>query len=118
MHGVNVDCMRLLVTFFALPNVTCVLQVAQSQESSRVAHTDPAQAGPGKGSSTATASAAHKHAPSEAYELEDLDEEWIAMLNMLDSRLLEVGHEPLQSFGYEGMWYACSRQMLTMYKEH
>ena len=34
--------------------------------------------------------AAHKHAPSEAYELEDLDEEWVAMLNVLDSRLLEV----------------------------
>lgn len=42
------------------------------------------------GTGTATAKAAHKHAPSEAYELEDLDEDWVAMLNMLDNRLLEV----------------------------
>lgn len=34
--------------------------------------------------------AAHKHAPSEAYELEDLDEDWLALLNALDNRLLEV----------------------------
>ena len=40
--------------------------------------------------SIATPAAAHKHAPSEAYELEDLDEDWVAMLNVLDSRLLEV----------------------------
>ena len=40
--------------------------------------------------SIATPAAAHKHAPSEAYELEDLDEDWVAMLNVLDNRLLEV----------------------------
>ena len=79
-----------------MPNATFVLQVAQSQQISRVAQAGPAQAGPaslGKGPGIATASAAHRHAPSEAYELEDLDEDWVAMLNMLDSRLLEVGHE-------------------------
>lgn len=32
----------------------------------------------------------HKHAPSEAYELEDLDEDWLALLSTLDTRLLEV----------------------------
>jgi hypothetical protein len=42
------------------------------------------------GANVATASAAHKHAPSDAYELEDLDEDWVAMLNVLDNRLLEV----------------------------
>ena len=42
------------------------------------------------GVSVVTASAAHKHAPSDAYELEDLDEDWVAMLNVLDNRLLEV----------------------------
>ena len=34
--------------------------------------------------------AAHKHAASEAYELEDLDEDWLALLNALDTRLMEV----------------------------
>ncbi len=43
-----------------------------------------------EGANIATATAAHKHAPSDAYELEDLDEDWVAMLNVLDSRLLEV----------------------------
>lgn len=76
--------------------VEYVLQATQNQQSRRVAQTGLAQAAPAilsKGPGTATASAAHRHAPSEAYELEDLDEEWVAMLNMLDSRLLEVGHE-------------------------
>ncbi len=53
----------------------------------------PGPAGPVSfrdGANVATASAAHKHAPSDAYELEDLDEDWVAMLNVLDNRLLEV----------------------------
>ena len=50
-----------------------------------------------EGSSIATASAAHKHAPSDAYELEDLDEDWVAMLNVLDSRLLEVSQDLLSN---------------------
>lgn len=50
----------------------------------------PAPASLSKGPGIANATAAHKHAPSDAYELEDLDEEWVAMLNVLDSRLLEV----------------------------
>ncbi|DBA78291.1 TPA: hypothetical protein ACH3X2_008238 [Trebouxia sp. C0005] len=42
------------------------------------------------GANVVTASAAHKHAPSDAYELEDLDEDWVAMLNVLDNKLLEA----------------------------
>lgn len=93
MHGDEVNFMHLLVTFLSYPYATYVLQVVHSQQSSRVAQTGPAPSGPaglGKGAGIATASAAHRHAPSEAYELEDLDEDWVAMLNMLDSRLLEV----------------------------
>lgn len=109
MHGEEVNCKHLLVRGPALPNATLVLQVAQSQPSIHVAQTTPGQDGPAslsKGSSIATASAAHRHAPSEAYELEDLDEDWVAMLNVLDSRLLEVGHKPLQSFDNIGVWHA------------
>lgn len=114
MRGEEVNCKHLLVKGLALPSANLVLQVAQSQQSIRVAQTTPGQAGPaslGKISSIATASAAHRHAPSEAYELEDLDEDWVAMLNMLDSRLLEVGHEPLQSFHNIGMWHAYSQHV-------
>ena len=46
--------------------------------------------GPRASSSAALPPAAHQHAPSEAYELEDLDEDWLALLNALDTRLLEV----------------------------
>ena len=76
------------------PGTTFVVQAAQGQQSSRFAQNSPADTAPAslsKGPGIATPSAAHKHAPSEAYELEDLDEDWVAMLNMLDSRLLEVG---------------------------
>ena len=48
------------------------------------------------GPNVVTASAAHKHVPSDAYELEDLDEDWVAMLNVLDNRLLEVRLHELQ----------------------
>ena len=73
-----------------LSSSSTVMQPEQHQAAS---HTGAVQAGPASlkdSSSIATAGAAHKHAPSEAYELEDLDEDWVAMLNVLDSRLLEV----------------------------
>ncbi|KAL0043039.1 hypothetical protein WJX79_007569 [Trebouxia sp. C0005] len=49
------------------------------------------------GANVVTASAAHKHAPSDAYELEDLDEDWVAMLNVLDNKLLEVGRPTMMA---------------------
>lgn len=57
----------------------------------------PGPEGSRMGAGTATAKTAHKHAPSEAYELEDLDEDWVAMLNMLDNRLLEVGRPTMMA---------------------
>ncbi|DBA76416.1 TPA: hypothetical protein ACH3X1_010119 [Trebouxia sp. C0004] len=60
----------------------------------------PGPAGPvsfRNGANVATSSAAHKHAPSDAYELEDLDEDWVAMLNVLDNRLLEVGRPTMMA---------------------
>ena len=60
--------------------------------------TSSAEVGPPTANATSTAAsmvvgspaAAHKHAASEAYELEDLDEDWLALLNALDTRLMEV----------------------------
>ncbi|KAL0048675.1 hypothetical protein WJX82_008438 [Trebouxia sp. C0006] len=60
----------------------------------------PGPAGPVSfrdGPNVVTASAAHKHVPSDAYELEDLDEDWVAMLNVLDNRLLEVGRPTMMA---------------------
>lgn len=74
-------------------DVPYVLQAMPGQQNNRMEETGPAHTAPAslnKGPGIATATAAHKHAPSDAYELEDLDEEWVAMLNVLDSRLLEV----------------------------
>ena len=72
------------------------VQATQGQQNRCLAETGSNQTGPAslsKGAGISAASAAHKHAASEAYELEDLDEEWVAMLNVLDSRLLEVHHQ-------------------------
>ena len=71
------------------------MQAEQGEASSDFAQPGTSQAAPPpslkESPRISTAGAAHKHAPSEAYELEDLDEDWVAMLNVLDSRLLEVG---------------------------
>lgn len=72
------------------------VQATQGHQNNCLAETGSGQTGSAslsKGAGISTTSAAHKHAPSEAYELEDLDEEWVAMLNVLDSRLLEVHHQ-------------------------
>ena len=37
------------------------------------------------------AQGSHKHAPSDAYEMDDLDSDWQALLNELDDRMCEVG---------------------------
>ena len=63
--------------------------------SSTAAAPGPAPASLRDSATIATAAAAHRHAPSEAYELEDLDEDWVAMLNVLDNRLLEVKQHEL-----------------------
>ncbi|KAL3153340.1 hypothetical protein ABBQ38_011679 [Trebouxia sp. C0009 RCD-2024] len=77
-----------------------VVQAMPGQQNNRMEETGPAHTAPAslnKGPGIATATAAHKHAPSDAYELEDLDEEWVAMLNVLDSRLLEVGRPTMMA---------------------
>ena len=76
-----------------MADMTYILKAMQAQQNSCLAETGPAHTATpslSKAPGIATPTAAHKHAPSDAYELEDLDEEWVAMLNVLDSRLLEV----------------------------
>ena len=68
----------------------CCLQAAGSSTESDMNPPASPPVGPRASSSAALPPAAHQHAPSEAYELEDLDEDWLALLNALDTRLLEV----------------------------
>lgn len=68
----------------------CCLQAAGSSKESEMTPPASPPVGPRASSSAALYPAVHQHAPSEAYELEDLDEDWLALLNALDTRLLEV----------------------------
>ena len=78
-----------------ITHALCASQ-AKGDTSKQSAHSAAAAPASLRNSATiATPAAAHKHAPSEAYELEDLDEDWVAMLNVLDNRLLEVRLCPL-----------------------
>ena len=70
--------------------VQAKIETSKPAPGNAAAATGPAAASLRDSGNVATAAAAHRHAPSEAYELEDLDEDWVAMLNMLDNRLLEV----------------------------